>query len=87
MWNLQSGIKRKSFNIGPCPLEVVDRFRSSTTKKGDRCVTGVSSDSLNRVVIASTLDGTINVRLSFLLPHDLLTGANCDPKVLRFSLH
>ncbi|KIM87254.1 hypothetical protein PILCRDRAFT_96034 [Piloderma croceum F 1598] len=60
MWNLQSGIKRKSFNIGPCPLEVVDRFRPSATKKGDRCVTGVASDSLNRVVIASTLDGTIN---------------------------
>lgn len=65
MWNMQSGIKRKSFNVGPCPPEVVERFRPSTTKKGgERCVTGVGSDSLNRVVIASTLDGTINVRLS-----------------------
>jgi U3 small nucleolar RNA-associated protein 21 len=87
MWNLQSGIKRKSFNIGPCPLEVVDRFRLSATKKADRCVTGVASDSLNRVVIASTLDGTINVRLSFLRPHVSLTEATCDLKVLRFSLH
>lgn len=64
MWNMQSGLKRKDFNIGLCPPEVVDRFRPSTTKKGsDRCVTGLASDSLNRVVIASTLDGTINVCL------------------------
>jgi U3 small nucleolar RNA-associated protein 21 len=65
MWNMQSGMKRKSFNIGPCPPEVVDRFRPFTTKKGnERCVTGLASDSLNRVVIAGTLDGTINVRSS-----------------------
>jgi U3 small nucleolar RNA-associated protein 21 len=64
MWNMQSGIQRKSFNVGPCPPEVIDRFRPSATKKSSqRCITGVACDSLNRVVIASTLDGTINVRL------------------------
>jgi hypothetical protein len=69
MWNMQSGIKRKSFSIGACPPEVNDRFRPSTTKKGsERCVTGLASDSLNRMVIASTMDGTINVRLSSLYP-------------------
>jgi U3 small nucleolar RNA-associated protein 21 len=64
MWNMQSGMKRKSFNIGPCPPEAVDRFRPSTKKGSERCVTGLETDSLNRVVIASTLDGTINVRFS-----------------------
>lgn len=67
MWNMQSGMKRKSFNIGPCPPEVVDRFRPSTNKGSERCVTGLETDSLNTVVIAATLDGTINVRFSFML--------------------
>lgn len=62
MWNMQSGIKRKSFDVGPCPPEVIDRFRPSMAKKSsERCVTGLASDSLNTLVIASTLDGTINV--------------------------
>lgn len=64
MWNMQSGMKRKSFDIGPCPAEAAGRFRPvRTAKAGERCVTGLASDSLNRVVIASTLDGTINVSL------------------------
>ncbi|RDB22141.1 U3 small nucleolar RNA-associated protein 21 [Hypsizygus marmoreus] len=59
MWNMQSGIKRKSFSVGPCPPEAAHRFRSGTKKK-ERCVTGLATDALNRTVIASTLDGTIN---------------------------
>lgn len=62
MWNMQSGIKRKSFDVGPCPPELAHRFRHSGKKGGGRCVTGLASDALNRSVIASTLDGTINVR-------------------------
>lgn len=65
MWNMQSGIKRKSYVIGPCPPEVADRSSTSSTKKGTgRSVTGLATDSLNTLVIASTLDGTINVCLS-----------------------
>ncbi|KAI0934749.1 hypothetical protein AcV5_006491 [Taiwanofungus camphoratus] len=63
MYNMQSGILRKSYSVGPCPPEVTNRFRpSGTTKKKmeERCVTGLATDSLNTVVIASTLDGTIN---------------------------
>ena len=64
MWNMQSGIKRKSFDVGPCPLEVVNRFTSAGKRMGGgRCITGLASDALNRAVIASTLDGTIAVRL------------------------
>ncbi|KAF5369178.1 hypothetical protein D9615_009977 [Tricholomella constricta] len=59
MWNMQSGIQRKSFNVGPCPPEVAQRFQSGTKKK-ERCITGLATDALNRTVIASTLDGTIN---------------------------
>jgi U3 small nucleolar RNA-associated protein 21 len=61
MWNMQSGIKRKSFSIGPCPSEVSHRFRNPGKKGGERCVTGLATDALNTLVIASTLDGTINV--------------------------
>ncbi|KAJ6630596.1 Utp21-domain-containing protein [Mycena sp. CBHHK59/15] len=59
MWNLQSGIKRKTFDIGPSPSDVASRFQSAK-KKGGRSVTGLASDSLNTTIIASTLDGTIN---------------------------
>ncbi|KAF8212057.1 Utp21-domain-containing protein [Mycena galopus ATCC 62051] len=59
MWNLQSGIKRKTFDVGPCPPDVASRFQTGKKKEG-RSVTGLASDSLNTTVIASTLDGTIN---------------------------
>jgi len=63
MWNMQSGIRRKSYTLGPCPPEVSARFYSGPAKRSERTITGLATDSLNRVVIASTLDGTINVRL------------------------
>ncbi|KAJ3918095.1 Utp21 specific WD40 associated putative domain-containing protein [Lentinula edodes] len=60
MWNMQSGIRRRTFRVGRCPPEVAGRFQ--TTEKGtkERSVTGLATDSLNTVVIASTLDGTVN---------------------------
>ncbi|KAF8831110.1 hypothetical protein HHX47_DHR1000096 [Lentinula edodes] len=60
MWNMQSGIRRRTFRVGACPPEVAGRFQ--TTEKGtkERSVTGLATDSLNTVVIASTLDGTVN---------------------------
>lgn len=64
MWNMQSGIRRKTFNVGPCPPEAVEGFRPMSSKKSaGRCITGLATDSLNRLLIASTLDGTVNVRL------------------------
>ena len=59
---MQSGIGRKSYTLGPCPPEVSARFYSGTAKRSDRTITGLATDPLNKVVIASTLDGTINVR-------------------------
>jgi U3 small nucleolar RNA-associated protein 21 len=61
MWNMQSGIRRKTFNLGVCPAEVEHLSTNMSTKGGQRVVTGLASDALNRVVVASTLDGTINV--------------------------
>ena len=69
MWNMQSGAHRKSFNIGPCPEGVHPKYRPPPGKprSEERCVTGLATDSLNRVVIASTLDGTVNVRTHALI--------------------
>ena len=62
MYNMQSGILRRTFDVGPCPANVPSRFRPAAgKKKEERCVTGLASDALDRTVVASTLDGTINV--------------------------
>lgn len=61
---MQSGLKRRSFKVGPCPQALIDRLESSLATKqkaSERAITGLASDSLNRVVIASTSDGTVNV--------------------------
>jgi len=66
MWNMQSGLKRKSFKVGPCPQAVIDRLESSSTTKpkgSEHAITGLASDALNRVVIATTSDGTVNVSI------------------------
>jgi len=60
MWNMQSGSKRKTFDVGQCP-EGMRRLHNLGKKVNNRCITGLASDALNRLVIASTLDGTINV--------------------------
>ncbi|KAH9063481.1 Utp21-domain-containing protein [Lactarius vividus] len=62
MWNMQSGARRKSFSLGPCPEGVYTKYRSppGKQKSEERSVTGLATDSLNRVVIVSTLDGTVN---------------------------
>jgi len=74
MWNMQSGIRRKSYTLGPCPPEVSARFYSGTAKRSERTITGLATDTLNRVVIASTLDGTINVRLDKVFDYSQLTS-------------
>ncbi|KAI0320117.1 Utp21-domain-containing protein [Amylostereum chailletii] len=60
LWNMQSGIHRKTFDLGPCPPDVASRFQPSGKKNQERSVSGLATDALNRMVIASTLDGTIN---------------------------
>lgn len=63
MWNMQSGLKRKKYKIGPCPQAVAERMGlTSKPRVDDRCIAGLATDALNRVLIASTLDGTVNVR-------------------------
>jgi U3 small nucleolar RNA-associated protein 21 len=75
LWNMQSGIHRRSFDIGPAPREVLGRsihLRQSAAAAGgskkrsseNRAISGLATDALNRVVIASTLDGTLNVSFS-----------------------
>ncbi|CAK5277666.1 unnamed protein product [Mycena citricolor] len=56
LWNLQSGIKRKSFDIGLRPSEISIPGK----KKEGRAVSGLATDALNTLVIAATTDGTIN---------------------------
>lgn len=79
MYNMQSGILRRTFNVGPCPANVASRFRPTGTKRKDeRCITGLASDALDRIVVASTLDGTVNVCL---FPSSAILGSNeksCD---------
>ncbi|CAL1705181.1 unnamed protein product [Somion occarium] len=62
MYNMQSGARRKSFELGPYPSDASNQAQSagSSRKKSERCVTGLASDALDRVVIAGTLDGTVN---------------------------
>ena len=84
MWNMQSGIKRKTFSVGLCPPEAASRFQTSTAKQRQRCITGLATDSLNRVVIASTLDGTINVVIYFFLVLKVTECRYSIPTVFRF---
>ncbi|KAH9180505.1 Utp21-domain-containing protein [Lactarius sanguifluus] len=62
MWNMQSGARRKSFSLGPCPEGIYTKYRPppGKQKSEERSVTGLATDSLNRAVIVSTLDGTVN---------------------------
>ncbi|KAF8844502.1 Utp21-domain-containing protein [Paxillus ammoniavirescens] len=60
MWNMQSGLKRKTFRVGQGPQAALDRSDTAKLKASERCITGVTTDALNRLVVASTLDGTIN---------------------------
>lgn len=62
MYNMQSGIRRKSYTIGSPPPEVGSRLHMSSN---ERSVNGLASDSLNKLVVASTSDGTINVSRRF----------------------
>ena len=53
MWNLQSGLERKSFVV-PTP-------ESGSSRIGGRGVTGIVTDPLNRSVVVGTMDGVLTV--------------------------
>ncbi|KAL1663266.1 Utp21 specific WD40 associated putative domain-containing protein [Schizophyllum commune] len=73
MWNAQSGVLRRVFKVGDLGNKgdtgatgssgLGAASSSSSTryrKQSDRTITGVATDALNTVLVASTLDGTIN---------------------------
>ncbi|KAL7415398.1 WD-repeat protein [Mrakia frigida] len=51
MWNMQSGLERKSF--------VVPTAEAGSSRIGGRGVTGIVTDPLNRIVVVGTMDGTL----------------------------
>ncbi|KAG8987295.1 hypothetical protein FRB90_003486 [Tulasnella sp. 427] len=53
MWNMESGLPRKLFKLPDPPEEL-------NLSSPIRSVTGIATDALNRVVVVSTLDGTVN---------------------------
>ncbi|KAH8116880.1 WD40 repeat-like protein [Phellopilus nigrolimitatus] len=82
MYNMQSGIRRKSYDVGARPPDVSSRFRSS---QKERSVNGLATDALNKFVIASTYDGTIcffDFHTQALL-HTLVLPAACASILLQ----
>jgi U3 small nucleolar RNA-associated protein 21 len=58
MWNMQSGIRRKTFKL---PIPSSGKTPLTNGIQAENIVVGLTADTLNRVVIAATQDGTINV--------------------------
>ncbi len=73
MWNMQSGIRRRGFDVGPyigaktaagnCAPQENGTVTGKALSK-ERAITGLAVDALNNVLAAATLDGTLNVRQS-----------------------
>ncbi len=73
MWNLQSGIRRKTFDVGPVPDEVDWSWKEKGRGRG---ISGLVTDSLNKWLVAGTVDGTLNVSR---IQHDRLRSpTKCD---------
>ena len=76
MWNMQSGKERKSFSLTGSPSRdhkprMIAKSKSKMTKiqpvkKTTQAITGLVTDALNTTVVASTLDGKLNVRSAIL---------------------
>ncbi|KAF6763843.1 Utp21 specific WD40 associated putative domain-containing protein [Ephemerocybe angulata] len=67
MWNMQSGMRRRTFKLPACPAEVAGRVHSANAGAGgkasgarERSVVGLATDTLNQWLVACTLDGTLN---------------------------
>jgi U3 small nucleolar RNA-associated protein 21 len=74
MWNMQSGKDRKSFSLtGVAPGDTKSRIIAASKPKktkiqparnSKQAVTGLATDALNTMVVASTLEGKLYVRLT-----------------------
>jgi len=95
---MQSGLKRKSFKLGPAPNEVAVQIGSGSKGGKKRSVTGLATDALNKTLVAGTLDGTVNVSYNcthvFILttnalvlqfPYQNSRGDPCPPILRSFS--
>ena len=65
MWNLQSGQERKTFQVNgvPAPVSVMGKGKKGKVVKGKKsgsAITGLCTDALNNVLIASILDGSLS---------------------------
>jgi U3 small nucleolar RNA-associated protein 21 len=61
MWNMQSGQERKTFYLsGAAPKTKGNKARSKAVVAG-QTITGLATDGLNRILIASTLEGVLHV--------------------------
>ncbi|KAJ9104508.1 hypothetical protein QFC21_002004 [Naganishia friedmannii] len=61
-WNLQSGHERKVFNLAGVsqPTQKSRNLARSKAVRVGKSITGLATDALNSVLVASTLDGTLN---------------------------
>ncbi|KAK4684110.1 U3 small nucleolar RNA-associated protein 21, partial [Tremellales sp. Uapishka_1] len=94
MWNMQSGKERKSFALtGPAPGNTKPRIiaaskartKSKPAQKVAQAITGIATDALNTLVIASTLEG----KLYFFDFHStkLLHEVQIPSSITALSLH
>lgn len=99
MWNMQSGIRRREFVVRKLDVyegengeaaAVVSTNGRAKSKIRDRPITGIAVDPLNRTLVATTLEGTVNVSsLSPILssvPRPLTSAAHLI-LVLRFPYY
>ncbi len=64
MYNMQSGQQRKTFSldgVAPDKKKKLGKGAARAVNPG-HSITGLASDSLNRILVASTLDGVLHVR-------------------------
>jgi hypothetical protein len=83
MWNMQSGKERRSFSLtGPPPGDSKPKIIAAANGKGKakakkllaeksiQAITGLATDTLNNVVVASTLEGKLYVSCFLPAPGD-----------------
>jgi U3 small nucleolar RNA-associated protein 21 len=81
MWNMQSGKERRSFSLtGPPPGDSKPKIIAAANGKGKakakkllaeksiQAITGLATDTLNNVAVASTLEGKLYVSFFLLSP-------------------
>ncbi|KAJ9111344.1 hypothetical protein QFC19_001112 [Naganishia cerealis] len=81
-WNLQSGHERKVFNLAGVsqPTQKSRNLARAKAVRVGKSITGLATDSLNRILIAATLDGSLNINLN---RDSGLLAVVCDDLVVR----